>query len=98
MKGLRPSQLAQRLRVDMLQLEPVLEALTALDWVGQVSDAAMSVSDVPESRYVLLIDPRNTPLEPLVHRLLLERTTSLEPLWARAGLGGLHVHDVLQAE
>lgn len=98
MKGLRPSQLAQRLRVDMLQLEPVLEALTALDWVGQVSDAAMSVSDVPESRYVLLIDPQNTPLEPLVHKLLLERSTSLEPLWARAGLGGLHVHDVLQAE
>ncbi|BEP92461.1 YihY family inner membrane protein [Acidovorax sp. sif1233] len=98
MKGLRPSQLAQRLRVDMLQLEPVLEALTALDWVGQVSDAAMSVSDVPESRYVLLIDPQNTPLEPLVHKLLLERSTSLEPLWARAGLGGLHVRDVLQAE
>lgn len=97
-RGLRPSQLAQLLRVDVLQLEPVLEALTTLDWVGEVADAATSASDVPESRYVLLADPHNTLLEPLVRRLLLDRAGSLEPLWGSAGLGGLHLADVLQKE
>lgn len=97
-RGLRPSQLAQLLRVDVLQLEPVLEALTTLDWVGEVADAATSASDVPESRYVLLADPHNTLLEPLVRGLLLDRAASLEPLWGRAGLGGLHLVDVLQKE
>ncbi|WP_066698339.1 YihY family inner membrane protein [Acidovorax temperans] len=96
LKGLRPSQLAQLLRVDGLQLAPVLEALTALDWVGQVNDAAVGEADVPESRYVLLANPGATPLAPLVQRLLLERSESLQPLWAKARLEGLLLEDVLQ--
>ena len=96
LKGLRPSQLAQLLRVDGLQLAPVLEALTALDWVGQVNDAAVGEADVPESRYVLLANPGATPLAPLVQRLLLERTESLQPLWSKARLEGLLLEDVLQ--
>ena len=97
-RGLRPAQLAQLLRVDVLQLEPLLEALTALDWVGEVADAATGASDVPESRYVLLADPQNTLLEPLVTKLLLDRSGSLEPLWSSAGLGGLHLADLIQKE
>lgn len=96
-KGLRPSQLAQLLRVDGLQLQPVLEALTALDWVVQVNDAAVSAADVPESRYVLLADPDSTLLAPLVQRLLLQRVDSLGPLWVNARLESLHMADVLQA-
>ena len=96
LKGLRPSQLAQLLRVDGLQLAPVLEALTALDWVGQVNDAAVGKADVPESRYVLLANPGATPLAPLVQRLLLERSESLQPLWSKARLEGLLLEDVLQ--
>ena len=95
-KGLRPSQLAQLLRVDGLQLAPVLEALTALDWVGQVNDAAVGEADVLESRYVLLANPGTTPLAPLVQRLLLERSESLQPLWSKARLEGLLLEDVLQ--
>lgn len=93
MKGLRPSQLAQQLRVDVLQLEPVLEALTALDWAGEVADA-----DAPEPRYVLLATPESTLLAPLIQRLLLRRADSLAPLWEHAGLDGLHLADVLSAE
>ena len=96
LKGLRPSQLAQLLRVDGLQLAPVLEALTALDWVGQVNDAAVGEADVPESRYALLANPRTTPLAPLVQRLLLERSESLQPLWSKARLEGLLLEDVLK--
>ena len=97
MKGLRPGQLAQLLRVDVLQLEPVLEALTALDWVGAVSDAAMGTVDAPEPRYLLLADPGSTLLAPLVQRLLLERAQSLEPLWEHARIDTLHLADVLQS-
>lgn len=96
-KGLRPSQLAQLLRVDVLQLAPVLEALTALDWVGQVNDAAQGASDVPEPRCVLLASPGATPLAPLVQRLLLERSATLAPLWSHARLDGLLLQDVLEA-
>jgi len=97
LRGLRSSQLAQLLRVDVLQLAPVLETLTALDWVGQVNDAAAGASDVPEPRYVLLATPGATPLAPLVQRLLLERTATLGPLWSHARLDGLLLQDVLEA-
>ena len=95
-KGLRPSQLAQLLRVDALQLAPVLDALTALDWVGRTSDPAQSAADDPEPRYVLLADPERTLLAPLLQRLLLDRADTLEPLWGNAGLAQLHVSDLLQ--
>ena len=96
-KGLCPSQLAQRMRVDVLQLAPVLDALTALDWVGRVEDLERGASDVPEPRCVLLADPAQTPLAPLVQRLLLERSESMEPLWAGARLDDLRLADVLTA-
>ena len=98
LKGLRPSQLAQLLRVDGLQLAPVLEALTALDWVGRTSDPAQSAAEDPEPRYVLLADPERTLLAPLLQRLLLDRSGSLEPLWSNAGLAQLHLSDLLQKE
>lgn len=96
MRGLRPSQLAQLLRVDVLQLAPVLEALASLDWVGQVDDAAVGAADVPEPRYVLLAEPESTPLSPLLERLLLQRSDTLEPLWAGTGLANLCLADALQ--
>jgi len=97
-KGLRVGQLAQLLRVDVLQLAPVLDALTTLDWVGRTSDPAHSAGDEPEPRYVLLVDPATTLLEPLLQRLLLDRSGSLEPLWSNAGLAQLHLSDLLQKE
>lgn len=97
-KGLRASQLAQLLRVDVLQLAPVLDALTALDWAGRTSDPAQSAADDPEPRYVLLADPERTLLAPLLQRLLLDRSGSLEPLWSNAGLAQLHLSDLLQKE
>ncbi|MDF1481625.1 YihY family inner membrane protein [Extensimonas sp. H3M7-6] len=100
-KGLRLSALARRLRVDALQLEPVLETLQALDWVGQVSDPAPDGSGAPnlvELRYVLLAEVQSTPLAPLLQRLLLERTPSVEALWQRAELDELMLADVLLKE
>ncbi len=96
-KGLRPSELAQLLRVDVLQLEPVMEALIALDWIGQVNDVALNAADVPEMRCVLLADPETTLMAPLLQRLLLKRVVSLEPLWGSARLDALRMADVLGA-
>ena len=93
--GLRTDELAQRLRVDALQLEPALDALTGLDWLGRLEevDAASPRQAVP--RYVLLVDPQTTLLAPLLVRLLVERSTSLQALWARARLEELVLADAL---
>ena len=90
-RGLTASQLAMRLQVDALQLEPVFDALRGLDWVGQISEA---LGDV-ESRYVLLAAPDTTPLEPLMDRLLLGKTPSVDALWHNARLSSLKLRDAL---
>ena len=89
-RGCGATALAQALRVDVLQLEPALEALTALQWIGQLVEER----DL-ESRYILLADPDQTPLEPLMQRLLLDKTDSTLPLWTRANWGALNVRQVL---
>ncbi|QDL37058.1 YihY family inner membrane protein [Rhodoferax sediminis] len=91
LKGLSGLQLARALRVDVLQLEPVLETLTGLDWVGQLSE----VQDEAEARYVLLADPDTTLLEPLILRLLLERADSVVNLWRNSQTSTLLLRSVL---
>ena len=94
-RGLTAPQLAHLLRVDVLQLEPVLEAITALDWAVLVNEAASGAPDTQESRYVLVADPAATALEPLVQRLLIERADSLERFWGNTGLEVVKLADVL---
>ncbi|MCF8167284.1 MAG: YihY family inner membrane protein [Rhodoferax sp.] len=79
-KGLGLEQLGADLKLDTLRLEPVLEALMSLDWVGQLSQ---SVEHVGPARFVLLVDPEVTPLDPLVQRLLLDRNVVTEQFWHR---------------
>ena len=76
----KASGLAQTLRVDVLQLEPVLATLAELGWVGQLMPGANTDSNGATS-YVLLVDPDQTPLEPLMQQLLLDKTDSTLPLW-----------------
>jgi membrane protein len=65
-RGCEAQALAAELRVDPLDLEEVLDALLALDWVGEVAqDSARA------SRWVLLVEPERTPIQPLVEHLLL---------------------------
>jgi membrane protein len=68
-KGCTPTQLCNALKVDPLRLEPVLQALQSMDWIGELSEASDAA---PQARYVLLIDPAQTPLAPLMASLLLE--------------------------
>lgn len=89
--GLNVEDLARELRVDALQLEPVLEALVSLDWVGRVNEAR----DEENTRYVLLAEPASTPLAPLMEKLLLARTDATEGLWSQGRLPAVLVKDVL---
>ena len=90
-RGMPASALAQQLRVDVLALEPVLDTLIQLEWVGQLVD---SDSD-KASRFVLLVNPDSTTIEPLVDALLLDRTLATEKLRARAGWADTRLREVL---
>ena len=89
-RGCGASALARALQVDVLQLEPALEALEALHWIGQL----LGDGD-EESRYILLADPDQTPLEPLMQQLLLDKTVSTLPLWTRANWDALNLRQIL---
>lgn len=93
--GLRLDEIAQRLRVDALQLEPALDALVALDWVGRLQPEEAASQQQAEPRYVLLAAPASTPLSPLMQRLLLPSSASVAALWGRAGVDGMLLADVL---
>jgi membrane protein len=89
--GLDIEELSKQLRVDHLQLEPVLQALLSLDWTARVNE----VKDEESTRYVLLADPAVTPLAPLMETLLLPRSATTEALWTRSRLPAVLVKDVL---
>ncbi len=76
-KGLTMQQLAQLLRVDALQLEPVLEILCTLDWIGLLREELPGEA----ARYVLLANPDATLLAPLLDELLLRQEKTTENLW-----------------
>lgn len=79
-KGHTHAQLCRDLQVDAQRLEPVLEALAALDWVGQLNE---SDPEGNGARWVLLVEPGATPLAPLMRALLLPANASTENLWKK---------------
>lgn len=84
-RGLPAMALAKRLRVDRLQLEPALTALTSIRWVGAMPDTGASYLEEGEPRYVLLADPPQTLLAPLLETLLITLNDSSGTLWQQAG-------------
>lgn len=76
-RGLSLEQLSALLQVDPLQLEPALEALVELDWIGQLEEDRPGAAP----RLLLLADPDTTLLAPLFHVLLLQREASTDKLW-----------------
>ena len=90
-KGLSTVGLAHHLRTDPLQIEPLLEALKALDWIAELSE--------PEgdrgARYVLLCDPDHTRVGPLVERLLLKQDMLAQGFWREAALERLTLRQVM---
>jgi membrane protein len=87
-RGLALMELAANLELDPLQLEPQLETLQALDWVGRLEEEG-------DARLVLLVDPDRTAAAPLLDALLLGRRASTEPLWRAAALDKLSLAQLL---
>jgi len=88
--GLTSLGLARRLRVDPLQLEPVLDQLLDLNWLGRLEEAGAQ-------RLVLLCLPEQTRAQALLQATLAERTPGLAPLWARSDWERLSLAELLDA-
>ncbi|HYR24943.1 MAG TPA: YihY family inner membrane protein [Aquabacterium sp.] len=90
-RGWSAEQLAERLRTDPLQIEPLLELLQQLDWVGQLNDPRTDHG----GRFVLLCDPETTAVRPLASEVLLRPDTVTQPFWAQARLDSMMLAEVL---
>jgi membrane protein len=90
-RGLTATELAAKMEVDALQLEPVLQTLVQLDWIGRLNE----VDDQEGTRYVLLADAQSTALEPLMRHLLLPASEATAKLWQTGRLSSLYLRDVL---
>ena len=86
--GLTAAQLCESLRADPLQVEPLLEWMVSLDWVGRLDEHGAA-------RYLLLGDPASTPIRPLVSHLLLAPSGPVDAFWRRADLDGISLGEVL---
>jgi membrane protein len=90
-RGLSAMELGREMEVDELQLEPVLQTLVQLDWIGRLNE----VDDREATRYVLLADPAATALEPLMRHLLLPSSEATAKLWQTGRLSSLYLRDAL---
>jgi membrane protein len=90
-RGLSALELAAKIEVDVLQLEPVLQTLVQLDWIGRLNE----IDDQEGTRYVLLADAQATALEPLMRHLLLPASDATAKLWQTGRLSQVYLKDVL---
>ncbi|WP_418320601.1 YihY family inner membrane protein [Piscinibacter sakaiensis] len=86
--GLGLFELCTRLRIDPLQVEPMLEQLAGIDWIGRLDEEH-------GSRYVLLCDPATTLAAPLFTRFLVEPTPTLGGFWRRADLDRISLAELI---
>jgi membrane protein len=89
-RGLEADDIAEAIGIDPLQVDPVLDALVELDWVGRLEEPR-------SARYVLLCEPATTLAEPLIAKLLLDPAPDLEATWKRAGFATLRLAELLRA-
>lgn len=93
-RGLSLEALARQLRTDPLQIEPLLETLQGLDWVGLLNEEG----DDHGGRFVLLCAPHGTRVAPLVADLLLKPDAVTQGLWDAAHFETLTLFQVLRSE
>ncbi len=94
-RGQTLSTLRLALQVDSQRLEPVLQTLQELDWVGQLQETNGRDG---QARYVLLADLNQTVLEPLMQRLLLAPEPITANLWKIGRWRTTTVREALQKE
>ncbi|MEY4428022.1 MAG: hypothetical protein RLZZ182_711 [Pseudomonadota bacterium] len=89
--GLTLHALSDGLRTDPLQIEPLLDVLQALGWVGRLDESHQHEG----GRFVLLADPTRLHVGPLVARTLLHPDVWSRGFWRRAGVEHLTLAEVL---
>ncbi|MBC7941450.1 MAG: YihY family inner membrane protein [Chitinophagaceae bacterium] len=89
-RGLPLASMAETLRADPLQLEPVLQALCEIDWVQRLDEGE-------DARLVLLCEPSVTPAAPLLHRLLLAPESASSNFRRAAGFDELTLAQMLRS-
>jgi membrane protein len=89
--GYTLTQISEVLRMDPLQIEPILETLVSLDWAGRLDEAG-------SPRYVLLCDPAVTKVEPLLKQTLLMPSQTLSRFWQQASFSQMTLQAVMDDE
>ncbi|MET0332808.1 MAG: YihY family inner membrane protein [Rhizobacter sp.] len=89
-RGMSLADLSERMRTDPLQIEPLLDTLVAMDWVGRLDEGGAA-------RHVLLCDPDITSADPLLERVLLDPSPVVNAFWRNARFSELKLRDVLDA-
>ncbi len=79
-RGLTLGTLAERLRADPLVLEPLVDLLSAMDWVARLDEGG-------SARHVLICEPERTPLAALVENTLLAPGPASAAFSRQAALG-----------
>jgi membrane protein len=92
--GLSLASLAEALRADPLQLEPLVDMLAEIDWVQRLDEGGATSAG---PRLVLLCDPATTLLAPLFERTVLARGPAGQALQQRTGVERLRLADLLTA-
>lgn len=86
-RGLSLETIAQKLRVDPLNLEGPAGQMVALDWLARLNEDG--------ERYVLLLDLDHMRMAQLAERLLLGREASTQLFWTASGWHHMTVADAL---
>ncbi|WP_082536692.1 MULTISPECIES: YihY family inner membrane protein [unclassified Roseateles] len=90
-QGLSHLALASVLRIDPLQLSPVLDKLLAMDWIGRLEEEGAQ-------RLVLLCAPERAAAAPLLAAFLAQREGLLGNLWAQGDWAKLTLDRLLLTE
>jgi membrane protein len=89
-RGLSHLGLAMTLRVDPLQLSPIVDKLLAMDWIGRLEEEGAQ-------RLVLLCSPERVSAEPLLTHFLADRQGLLQNLWDQGDWSRLTLDRLLGA-
>jgi membrane protein len=86
--GLMLHQIAAATGTDPLQVEPVVDTLVEMDWVGRLDEEG-------GQRLVLLADPATTPAAPLIDSMLIAPAAAARAMRERIGVDGLKLQELI---
>ena len=91
-RGMTTAALCHALHVDPLDLAEVVDTLKNMDWIGKLQEATQADGG---ARWVLLVDPVQTPVAPLVQNLLLAQDAYSSAFWRAALRPGCTLREVM---